>query len=248
MMSHKNCGSGIADCGTDDQFCRLRSVLRVSNPQSAIRNPQSGYTLVALLAIMTLLALFAMAAAPSILQQAQREREKEAIFRGEEMADAIRAYFNAQVSLQRPAADPALPTSIDDLIGGVTRAGRTKKLQILRPSAARDPLMPNGEWRLVKPRSQNLIDFQQAVMLYAGNVQPPTTDRSLAQAQQRAGWVPAIIAISNLGTSALGASDDNVDNSSGPFVGVASQSKRNSVITYYGIERHDKWVFTPLFR
>ena len=70
---------------------------------------------------MTLLAMFAMAAAPSILQQAQREREKEAIFRGEEMADAIRAYYNAQVRLGRPAADPALPTSIDDLIAGVDK-------------------------------------------------------------------------------------------------------------------------------
>src|SRR6266850_1369957 len=51
---------------------------------------QRGYTLVALLVVMTLMALLALAAAPSILQQAQREREKEAIFRGEEAASLAR--------------------------------------------------------------------------------------------------------------------------------------------------------------
>src|ERR1700730_13313885 len=69
---------------------------------------EAGYTLVALIALMTLMALFAMAAAPSILQQSQREREREAIFRGEEVADAIRIYYNAQVGNGRPAGDSAL--------------------------------------------------------------------------------------------------------------------------------------------
>jgi hypothetical protein len=29
---------------------------------------------------------------------------------------------------------------------------------------------------------------------------------------------------------------------------VASRSQRNSVIYYFGIDRHDYWIFTPLFR
>jgi len=33
-----------------------------------------------------------------------------------------------------------------------------------------------------------------------------------------------------------------------PFIGVASQSRSRSIITYYGIENHSKWIFTPLFR
>jgi len=33
-----------------------------------------------------------------------------------------------------------------------------------------------------------------------------------------------------------------------PFIGVASQSRTTSVIAYYGIENHSKWIFTPLFR
>ena len=53
-------------------------------------NSERGYTLVALLAVMSLIALFALEAAPIARQQAQREREKEAIFRGQQVADAIR--------------------------------------------------------------------------------------------------------------------------------------------------------------
>jgi hypothetical protein len=40
--------------------------------------------------------------------------------------------------------------------------------------------------------------------------------------------------------------DDVTDNVQ--FVGVASRSRTKSVLTYYGIENHSKWVFTPLFR
>jgi type II secretory pathway pseudopilin PulG len=221
-------------------------VARVPNPQSAIRNQQSGYTLVALLALMTLIALFAMAAAPSILQQAQREREKETIFRGEEVADAIREYYRYQGTNRRGAGPvAALPTSIDDLVEGVPIPNRTKKLQILRASAARDPLSTTGEWRLIKPNSPEILDFAQKVVVYAGNAIPPTSDpfRSLQQVM-----APITISISGL-TPTTPSSDAGLsDDSTGPFIGVSSRSKHNSVITYYGIDRHNEWVFTPFFR
>src|SRR6267143_3671485 len=134
---------------------------------------QRGYTLVALLVVMTLMALLALAAAPSILQQAQRDREKEAIFRGEEVADAIRLYYGAQVRNNRPQGDTALPTSIDDLLEGV-QVGRTKKLQVLRASAARDPLSKTGEWRLIRPHTAAMQDFVCNVMRYTENVRPTT--------------------------------------------------------------------------
>src|SRR4030095_16509762 len=82
------------------------------------RYEQSGYALVALLARMSLLTLFALAAAPRIRQQSQREREKEAIFRGEQVADAIRAYFSYRVTVMRVGGDQALPSSIDQLLEG----------------------------------------------------------------------------------------------------------------------------------
>ena len=201
----------------------------------------------ALLALMTVIALFAMAVAPSARQQAVREREQEAIFRGEQVADAIRDYYRYRSTQGRSQGDQALPTSMDQLLEGIPVQGGSKNRQILRPSAARDPLTIEGEWRFVLPRTEALIDFQQSVMFYAGNVVPQTHDQYIAQLQQFA--VPRITSIANLGTPSSKESTSSIDDdATGPFVGVASRSHTESVLTYYGIERHDQWIFTPLFR
>lgn len=197
--------------------------------------------------MMTVLALFAMAVAPSLQQQAQREREQEAIFRGEQVADAIRAYYRYRSGTVRAVGDQALPRSMEDLLQGIPVPGGSKNRQILRPSAARDPLTPEGEWRFVLPRSESLIDFQQSIMFYTNNVMPTVTDPQITQLQQFA--VPQIVSVTNLGALSATRSTSSADvDASGPFVGVASRSKRDSVLTYYGIERHDQWIFTPLFR
>jgi type II secretory pathway pseudopilin PulG len=207
------------------------------------QHQEQGYALVALLALMTVLALFALAAAPSIRQQAQREREIEAIFRGEEVADAIRIYYSYQVRLRGPGGgEAALPTSIEQLLEGVPSG--TKKVQVLRASAARDPLVKSGEWKLIRPRSAQLSDFQRSVMLFGENVLPTTRDPQLAAQQQY--MAGPVLPTSGLPSAGLSSASD--DSSSGPFIGVASESKSNSVINYYGIDRHDGWIFTPLFR
>jgi type II secretory pathway pseudopilin PulG len=202
---------------------------------------EGGYTLVALLAVMTVIALLAAAAAPSIRQQAEREREIETIFRGEQVAEAIRVYYSYQQG-RVGAGDAALPTSIDQLLEGVPSG--TKKIQILRASAAIDPLSDSGEWKLIRPRSMALSDFTQAIMTYSANIRPITRDPQLQQQEQY--MAPPVLPTGV--TASSGASSGEVDNSKGPFIGVASGSHTNSVIYYYGIDRHDAWIFTPLFR
>jgi type II secretory pathway pseudopilin PulG len=210
--------------------------------QHSSREPrEAGYTLVALLALMTVLALFALAAAPSIRQQAQREREIETIFRGEEVADAIRVYYSYQQG-KVGAGNAALPTSIDQLLEGLPRG--TKKVQILRASAARDALSESGEWKLVRPRSSQLSDFTRDIMLFAENVRPTTNDPYLKPVEQL--MAPPVLP--TLGIASTGSSSSGDDSSSGPFIGVATSSKSKSIINYYGIDRHDGWIFTPLFR
>src|SRR6185436_1109556 len=132
----------------------------------ARRARERGYTMVALLAMMSLMALFALAAAPSVRQQAQREREKEAIFRGEQVSDAIRSYYRYRGG----QGVNSLPTSIDQLLEGIPRG--TKKLQILRPEAAHDPLSEDGEWKLVSPTSTDFGRFVESLTVYAGGVPP----------------------------------------------------------------------------
>jgi type II secretory pathway pseudopilin PulG len=205
------------------------------------RRREEGYTLIALLALMTILALFAAAAAPRIKQQAQREREVEAIYRGEQVAAAIRLYYSYRQTVSA-AGDAGLPTSMDQLLEGIPRG--TKKVQILRPSAALDPLSESGEWRLIRPRSSELADFQRAVILFAGNVRPVSSDRQLSELERFT--APAVMP--TLGLTSTGPSSSGVDSSTGPFIGAASRSRRESVIQYYGIDRHDGWIFTPLFR
>jgi len=207
---------------------------------------EAGYALVALLAIMSLLALFALAAAPSIRQQSLREREKEAIFRGEQVADAIREYYLSKLKTGA-VGDQALPTSIDQLLEGVPIQGGSKKRQILRVSASRDPLSTSAEWRLIGPRSQSLMDFQRSVMAFAGNVAPQPQSQELQQLQ--AFSAPPITGIVNTPTAPGAAGDDDfASGSTGPFVGVSSRSTTPSVLHYYDIDRHNQWIFTPLFR
>lgn len=221
-------------------FAKLR--VSVASSGGSEQRREGGYTLVALLALMTVLALFALAAAPSIRQQAQREREIETIFRGEEVADAIRLYYSYQVRQRGLTADAALPTSIDQLLEGVPSG--TKKVQILRASAARDPLSDSGEWKLVRPRSSQLSDFTRSVMLFGENVRPTTNDPQLSRVEQL--MAPPVLP--TLGIASSGLSSGGDDNSTGPFIGVGINSKSSSVINYYGIDRHDGWIFTPLFR
>lgn len=194
---------------------------------------EEGYTLVALLAVMTIIALLLVTAAPSVRQQTQRALEEEAIWRGEQVAEAIRLFAQAHGG--------QLPTSMDQLLEGNPRGA--KNVQILRPEAARDPLSSTGEWRLIAPNDPALVRFQVAVTTYAGGRTPQTRDPILRRYQVN------VTNILDTGTTeeAPGGEDSSM-NSSGPFIGVASRSRRASIITYYGIERHDQWVFTPLFR
>lgn len=195
---------------------------------------------------MTILALFAMAVAPEIQQQAQREREKEAIYRGEQVADAIRAYYVSRTTL-RLQGEQALPTSMDQLLEGIPIPGGAKKRQILRASAARDPLSKEGEWRLVHPRTQGLIEFQRAVLTYSGGSVPMPRDRQMLQLQQLA--VPQLTSVLNVGTDDKSSGGTAAaDDSTGPFLGVATRNSNASVLTYYGIDQLDQWIFTPLFR
>ncbi len=204
------------------------------------RAGERGFALVALMAVMFVLALAITAAAPSMRQQSQRELEKEAIARGEEVVEAIAQFTRAM---------GRLPTSMDELVKGITPPGTIKTIYLLRKSAAHDPLSGKGEWKVVRPGDRVFTDFTLEVIKYNGGTPPqPRLYREFAQyGQQPAGGIV------NLKTDKDGDDDapggeDNAPNGSGPFIGVASRSRRKSVLHYYGIERHDQWVFTPVYR
>src|SRR4030095_15883375 len=203
--------------------------LAVQRPVTRRRDSESGYTLVALLVVMSLLALWAVAAAENVRQQSQREREKEAMFRGEQVADAIRSYYR----FRGAQGVNSLPTSIDQLLEGIPRG--TKKLQILRVEAARDPLSSSGEWKLIGPTSQDVAGFVKSWTVYSGGA-PPTPRGDMARL---ASVIPQMANVLDTeSTSTAPGGEDDSANSSGPYLGVVSRSRRNSVMTYYGIDTH----------
>ncbi len=209
-----------------------------SNPKSKIQTPNSecGMSLLAVVAVMTIFAIMLLAVAPSIQQSVQREKELESIRRGEEIAEAIKEY----VVFYKGAK---LPHSMDDLLEGLPQG--TKKRQILRASAAVDPLSEDGKWRLIRPDSQAFLSFAKRVQIYNNGILPSSPQFLDKYA------IPLVNIINTGSESETEEADDaeiEVVTDNTPFIGVASQSKSKSVIAYYGIENHSKWIFMPLFR
>lgn len=194
-------------------------------------------TLLAVLGVMTVFAVALLAVAPTVQIDVQRERELETIRRGEEVAEAIRQY----VEFYRGSK---LPNSMDDLLEGIPVG--TRHRMILRPSAAVDPLSEDGKWRLVKADLQSLGGFAKHVQDYNGGLLPTNPSQTFDR------YAIVIVNSLDLGTDDDITAPDDVNTEvlteNTPFIGVASQSRSTSVISYYGIENHSKWVFTPLFR
>ena len=138
---------------------------------------------------------------------------------------------------------------MDDLLEGIQIRGRTKKLMILRESAAKDPLSSTGEWKLIQSNDfKTLANFQSKVSSYTGstafsNPQPQAVFDQIAR-----GTISTVIDIKTSEETDPPGGEDQTQNIDAPFVGVTSRSQTKTVMTFYGIERHDWWVFTPLFR
>jgi type II secretory pathway pseudopilin PulG len=181
-----------------------------------------------------------LAVAPSVLQSVQREKELEAIRRGEEVAEAVRQY----VVFYRK-----LPTSIDDLLEGIPVG--TKKRQILRPSAAIDPLSSDGKWRLIEPTAKAFQSFGRRVQDYNNGSLPASPEpRNVFDAFVTTALVNISGTTGENEESLQDDADDEIEikTDKTSFIGVASQSRSRAIIAYYGIENHSKWIFTPLFR
>ncbi len=189
--------------------------------------------MMAVMGMMTIFAIGLLAVAPSIQHEVQREKELEAITRGEEVANAIRQYvqfYNGQ----------RLPESMDDLLEGLPQG--TKNRQILRASAAVDPLSEDGKWRLIKPDPETIARFAQRVQEHNNGVLPSNPSSVFDRY--------TVVIVNSVDTGSLDDVDEDFDvvTDNQPFIGVASQSRATSIINYYGIERHSSWIFTPLFR
>jgi type II secretory pathway pseudopilin PulG len=218
-----------------------------NNMMTKDRNNERGYALTATLAIMAVMALALVAAAPNLQKQKQRDLELEAIARGEHIAEAIGLFIRCR---RRP------PNSMEELLkeGCPARPGgvSTKRRYLLRASDFKDPLAPDSEdleesnWRLIPPQQREIINFSRAIAEYAGGQTPQ--HRQFPEMQQFAPVTIQTIRGLDGDKSSDGDEGSTDEDYKGPFIGVGSRSSRDSVITYYGLENHRRWVFTPAYR
>jgi len=101
----------------------------------------SGYALLLVMMLATVVLISLTAVLPSIYQEGQRERETELIFRGTQYARAI-AHFHQQ--FQR------YPTSVNELMK------LTNGMRFLRKEYA-DPMTPKGKWRFIHVNGQGVL-------------------------------------------------------------------------------------------
>lgn len=214
----------------------------MNNRESKVKKSknEAGFSLIAILAIMSVFAIALLAVAPSVQIEVQREKELEAIRRGEEIAEAIRQYVNYYQGAK-------YPDSMDELLEGLPSG--TKKKMILRPSAAVDPLSEDGKWKLVP--INKMATFTRRVQSFNNGVLPSSENvhrNILNQLGQIVTSVDLGDDEDDVEAPASETDQDTFTTENTPFIGVVSASESKSVIRYYGLGNHSKWVFTPLFR
>ena len=175
----------------------------------------------ALLAVLAIMSLLLSVALPAWRHAAQREREAELIFRGEQYARAIMLYQR-----QTPGA---YPPDVETLVEG----------RFLR-RAYRDPMTPDGEFRLILQSASAGSSGPRA----AGRAGDPGGNaggdsRTLRQGNEagaRPGFLQGVRPFGDRGRDTPGGVDGNI-------VGVVSRSEQTSIALYKGRSKYSEWVF-----
>jgi len=109
--------------------------MKARSQQTAVRGSQSGYALLMVVFLVTVLLISAVAVAPNILTEGKREKEKEMVWRGKQYARGVKLYYRKM---------GRFPTTLDDLT-----KPKIGSLRFMR-QAYKDPMnKEDGEWRLI---------------------------------------------------------------------------------------------------
>jgi hypothetical protein len=110
----------------------LRPAAPPPNRSARARRGERGYILALLLGFCAVMGILLMKGIPAVNAEVQREMEAELIFRGEQVAKAIRTF---------QSKTGGYPSSLEELIKLNPR--------LVRSSALKDPMNPEGDWELV---------------------------------------------------------------------------------------------------
>jgi len=227
---------------------------------------QAGYVLLLFLVLLVLLMLAMMAAAPDIARDIQRDRELEAIHRGQQYSRAIRKFYKKF---------GRYPSQLKDL-------QETNHLRFIR-KLYKDPLSKDGEWRALHVGEvqytpggffgQSLIPQTNGIngatnigspLTPSGSnspstssspgfsTQPPTVDNSATSGTQ--GSTPggsgspqnsaqqnSVPGASLINTGTLGGNGQTFGGA--PIVGVSSTADGESLIVFNNKDHYKDWLF-----
>lgn len=179
---------------------------------------QGGYAMAALLVMVAVLTVLMSAAMPVWRRDAQREKEEELVFRGQQYVRAIRLY---QAKMR------TFPPSVDVLVQG----------RYLRKKF-KDPIT-NSDFVPIGAAGGAAGQIGQAGQPGSA-VQPEQTGLSTGSGQRGASAPTTTQMGQNPGTPTGGLGGGNV---AGGIIGVVSKSKDESVRIYQGRTHYNEWQF-----
>lgn len=194
-----------------------------------------GFGLVFIMITVTVLLIGLTVALPSVLQQGQREREAEVIFRGTEYARAI-ALFHRQFN--------RYPASVEELL-------QTNTIRFLRQEYA-DPMDPNGKWRFIHVNAVGVIVDSKTDLFgtnkpghkgNSGATKGRGKDTSSGSTSRGFGLSPNSTIDSSSNTSSPSSDLTDSPVQGGFIIGVAPTSHAKSIRVWNKQDEYDKWEF-----
>ena len=178
---------------------------------------ETGYTLVAMVVIFTVLTIALAAAIPSWLSILKRHKEEELLFRGLQYAEAIRVF---QLRFGR------LPVRLEELIKVNPRCIRR---------LWKDPMTENGEWGLIFAQAGGAQSRHRR-----GTPPQGVTPQAIAPQDLTP---PSGLPEPRSGRLGGGADQQRVQ-AVGPILGVHSRSTESSMKLFFGAGQYSAWKFT----
>ena len=209
---------------------------------------ERGYALVGLMAVMMFALILTTAAAPALQREMQREKEEEMLWRGQQIAVALKNFRGLRGGL--------FPTDLKELVEGIDLNG--KKLHLLRPSAICDPMTPCEEetnWRTINPGDPLTKELLEAIIISQEKSKIPVNPQGIQELARFAqiGNValpgqPADTQLDGVigqGENQQGGSAAGDNQQGSPIIGVVSRKSGKMFRAYYGIEEYDHALFFP---
>lgn len=153
----------------------------VCMPTGERSSGQRGVTYLVLLFVLAMASTALLVAAQSWHTNGQRARERELIFRGEQIAQALAAYQAAD-----GVGPPRWPARLDDLVRDTRGPHPRHHLRRLYP----DPYVPDGQWALIDDGRGGIIGVHsrsaaRAFILRPGETPPAAGEPAMTVNQHR---------------------------------------------------------------